>query len=68
MRNKTLQQIGKLRNRTAAQVTLRWLIQQPKVAVIPRSSNPEHQRLNLAIDDFEVTREEMLRIAGLSDN
>ena len=62
----TLREIGERYGKTAAQVTLRWLIQQPGVAAIPKAANPDHVEENLAIFDFSLTEGEMLRIHGLA--
>jgi diketogulonate reductase-like aldo/keto reductase len=59
-----LADIAKARGRSVAQVALRWLIQQ-NVAVIPRSSNPQRIAENAKIFDFELSAEEMKRIAAL---
>lgn len=50
--------------RTPAQVVLRWHIQLG-VVPIPRSSNPERQRANLDVWDFELTTADMDRIARI---
>lgn len=62
--NKILVQIGKKYNKTAAQVTLRWLVQQG-IVVIPRSSNPAHMKENLNIFDFKLSKDDMDKIAKL---
>jgi diketogulonate reductase-like aldo/keto reductase len=59
-----LADIAKARGRSVAQVALRWLVQQ-NVAVIPRSSNPQRIAENAKIFDFELSAEEMKRIAAL---
>jgi 2,5-diketo-D-gluconate reductase B len=51
---------------TAAQVALRWLVQQDAVAAIPRSSRRERVAENIDIFGFELTDEEMKRIAALA--
>jgi 2,5-diketo-D-gluconate reductase B len=61
-----LQRIGARHGRTAGQVALRWLVQQPRVAAIPKASSPEHRAANLAVFDFELSDEEMKEIAGLA--
>ncbi|HEX2256003.1 MAG TPA: aldo/keto reductase [Afifellaceae bacterium] len=61
-----LQDIARAKGRDAAQVALRWLVQQPGVAAIPGSSNPQHLRANMALEDFELTPEEMARIGTLA--
>jgi diketogulonate reductase-like aldo/keto reductase len=63
--NSKLREIGEKYGKTAAQVTLRWLIQQHKVSAIPKAGNPDHQRENLNIFDFELSREDMERIFEL---
>jgi 2,5-diketo-D-gluconate reductase B len=60
-----LEAIGAAHGKSAAQVALRWLIQQPGVAAIPRTSNPERLVENLAIFDFQLTDDEMDRISRL---
>jgi diketogulonate reductase-like aldo/keto reductase len=65
-RDPVLQAIARAKGRSAAQVALRWLIQQPGVAAIPGSSSSQHVRENRAVEDFELTAEEMARIAGLA--
>ena len=52
---------------TSAQVILRWNLQRG-VVVIPGSSNPDHIRENLDLFSFELTEEEMSRIAALDRN
>lgn len=53
--------------RTPAQVVLRWGIQRG-TAIIPKTSRPERLRENLALFDFELTREEMAEISALNEN
>src|SRR5215213_393978 len=57
--------IGKAHSKTAAQVCLRWLMQEG-VAAIPRSSRIERLEENIAIFDFELTGDEMAEIAKLA--
>jgi 2,5-diketo-D-gluconate reductase B len=59
-----LQQIGERHRKTAAQICLRWLVQQG-VAAIPRSSKIERLSENIEIFDFELSDEEMLEISAL---
>lgn len=61
-----LQEIGRRHGKSAAQVTLRWLIQQDNVGAIPRSSRVENMRANLDIFDFELSEAEMAAIFGLA--
>jgi diketogulonate reductase-like aldo/keto reductase len=62
--DKVLGEIAGRRGRTVAQVALRWLMQQ-NVAAIPRSSNPGRIAANLDVFDFELSEDEMQRIAAL---
>ncbi|UII80584.1 aldo/keto reductase [Flagellimonas sp. CMM7] len=58
-------QIGKAHNKSAVQITLRWLIQRG-VAVIPKSVNPLRIKENFKIFDFELSSEEMDIIEALN--
>jgi diketogulonate reductase-like aldo/keto reductase len=60
-----LQAIGAAHGKSAAQVALRWLVQQPRVLAIPKAASPEHQRANLEIFDFVLSDDEMARIHAL---
>jgi diketogulonate reductase-like aldo/keto reductase len=62
--NETLARIGKTHNKTPAQVSLRYLVQQGMI-VIPRSSKKERLAENLAIFDFALTPAEMAEIGQL---
>ncbi|MFW5893689.1 MAG: aldo/keto reductase [Verrucomicrobiota bacterium] len=63
--NPLLQEIGREHGKNAAQVALRWLLQQNGVGAVPKSSNPEHIRANLDVFDFELSEDEMRQIHGL---
>ena len=52
-------------NKTPAQVTLRWVIQQQSVA-IPKSAKKRRLKENIDIYDFEIDDQDMDRIHGLS--
>ena len=51
---------------TPGQVILRWHVQLGSLP-IPKSGNPERQRQNLDIFDFELTDEEVEEISALAD-
>ncbi len=56
--------IGQQRERSVAQVALRWLLQQ-NVASIPFSSKPQRIADNFDVFDFNLSDDEMARIAAL---
>ena len=66
--NETLAEIGKRYEKTAAQVALRWLLQQEMVAAIPKASGRGHIEENFDIFDFELNRDEMVRIFELRED
>ena len=63
--DKALAQIGDAYNKTAAQVCLRWLLQQ-NVAAIPRTSKIERLSENIEIFDFELSGGHMDRISAMA--
>ena len=64
--NETLEAIGEAHGKSAVQVTLRWLLQQENVAAIPKAADEDHLASNFDLFDFELSRKEMDRIAGLA--
>lgn len=60
----TLSQIGDAHGKSVAQVVLRWLIQR-EVVVIPKSVRPQRMAENFDVFDFELSEEDMTRIAAL---
>jgi 2,5-diketo-D-gluconate reductase A len=60
----TLSGIGATHGKSVAQVVLRWLIQRD-VVVIPKSVRPDGMRENIDVFDFELTDDEMARIAAM---
>jgi len=63
--DKVLARIGAAHHKTAAQVCLRFLVQQG-IVVIPRTSKLERLAENAAIFDFELGAGEMQEIAALA--
>ncbi len=61
----TLREIGESHGKTAAQVALRWLVQQEKVSAIPKATGEEHLAANLDVFDFELSEEEMEHVSAL---
>ena len=64
-RDKVLARIAAAHGKSAAQVSLRFLVQWG-IAVIPRTSRPQRLSENLAIFDFELTATEMAEIGRLA--
>src|SRR4029079_19530510 len=62
--NPMLGEICDAHGKSVAQVVLRWLIQRD-VVVIPKSVRPERMSENLDVFDFELTDDEMARVAAL---
>ena len=60
-----LSRIGKAHGKTAAQVCLRYLVQQD-IIVIPKTSRAERLTENAAIFDFQLAPAEMKEIAALA--
>lgn len=52
--------------KTAAQVTLRWLVQQGDVIAIPRTSKVGRLRENLAVFDFELSSDNMQAMSSMT--
>lgn len=57
--------IAKAKGKTIAQVALRWLVQQPMVAAVPRALEPAHVAQDLDVFDFSLSEPEMQRIGEL---
>jgi diketogulonate reductase-like aldo/keto reductase len=62
----TLTAIGDRYDKSPAQVTLRWLLQQENVVAIPRSSTPAHVEANAEVFDFALTDDEMAELHDLT--
>jgi diketogulonate reductase-like aldo/keto reductase len=64
--NQVLPAIAQKHGKSTAQVILRWCVQHGTIP-LPKSSNPDHIRDNLDIFDFELTKDDMGQINGLSE-
>jgi 2,5-diketo-D-gluconate reductase B len=62
--DQTLARIGQVHGKTAAQVCLRWLVQQ-NVSAIPRTSRIERLSENIDIFDFALSDPEMRQISQM---
>ncbi len=60
-----LARIGAAHEKTAAQISMRYLVQQ-NIVVIPRTSKVERLTENAALFDFTLSEEEMAEIAALA--
>ena len=63
--DKTLAKIGRTHKKSAAQICLRYLVQQ-EIVVIPRTSRVERLLENFSIFDFELSPAEMAEIGRLA--
>ena len=59
--------LGRKYGKSPAQIILRWHIQSGSI-VIPGSRNPEHIKANFDLFDFDLTGEELQKIAALNKN
>jgi 2,5-diketo-D-gluconate reductase B len=62
--DRALARIGDLYRKTAAQVCLRWLVQQ-NVSAIPRTSKLERLQQNMDVFDFELSDADMAAISAM---
>ena len=63
-KDETLARIGQPHGKSAAQVCLRWLVQQ-EVSAIPRTSRLERLSENIDVFDFELSGAEMAEISAM---
>lgn len=61
----TLNRIGERYGKSAGQVALRWLLDQPGVSPIPKASSRERRQENFDVFDFSLADEDREEIAGL---
>jgi diketogulonate reductase-like aldo/keto reductase len=60
-----LERIGKAHGKSAAQVSLRYLVQMG-VCPIPRTATPDHLKQNLEVFDFKLSDAEMAELKKLN--
>jgi 2,5-diketo-D-gluconate reductase B len=63
--DQTLAAIGRKHDASAAQVALKWLLDQEGVAAIPKASRAESQKANLGALDVRLDDDDRRQIAGL---
>ena len=62
--SKTMKEISKKYNKSIAQLSLRWCLQNNFI-VLPKSKTPARIEENISIYDFELSEEDMAAIAHL---
>ena len=67
LKDSVLNEIGKAHGKTAAQVIIRWHIQEG-FSVIPGTSNPDYIKENIDVFDFALTDDEMRIMSELNQN
>ena len=67
LKDPVIQKIANAHGKSAAQVALKWLIQQPDVGVVPRALEFSEIEENIDIFDFELSQDEMNQISALRD-
>ena len=60
-----LAEIGAAHGKSAGQVALRWLIEQPNVTTAPKASSHERRLENFQVFDFALSDEERAAIDAL---
>jgi 2,5-diketo-D-gluconate reductase B len=63
--DQTLRAIGERHGKTAGQVALRWLLDKPNVATIPKASSHQRRLENFEVFDFELTDDDRAEIDAL---
>jgi 2,5-diketo-D-gluconate reductase B len=63
--DETLKRIGDRYDKSAGQVALRWLLDQPGVSPIPKASSQGRRQENFDVFDFTLSDEDREEIAGL---
>ena len=56
MKNQTVLDIAKSLSRSVGEVLLRWALAH-EFTIIPKSSNPERQLINLRVMDFDLSED-----------
>lgn len=59
-------EIAASHGRTPAQIVLRWLLDQPQVATVPKAASHEHRAANLDVFDLALADEQRAAIASLA--
>jgi diketogulonate reductase-like aldo/keto reductase len=62
LRHDVLDEIGREKGASAAQIALAWVLRNPEVIAIPKASDPEHVRSNRAALDIELDDGDLARL------
>ncbi|MBA3748753.1 MAG: aldo/keto reductase [Solirubrobacterales bacterium] len=65
VREPVIGRIAEAHGKSPAQVVLRWLLDQPQVAAVPKAASHEHRAANIEIFDFELSDMQRGAIADL---
>ncbi len=65
LEDEVISETGEKHGKSPAQITLRWLLDQDRVAAIPKAAKSEHMKANFDIFDFELDDEDRRRIGEL---
>ncbi len=66
LEEKVIKDIARAKSKTAGQIALRWLVQQPGVIAVPKSATPARISENLDVFGFSLSEDEMKRISALA--
>lgn len=66
--NPALEEIGRKYQKSAAQVALKWLLEQEQVVAIPKATTPEHLQANLEATEFDLEDEDFFAIDDMEKN
>ena len=67
LKDPVIRDVAKSHGKTAAQVALKWLVQQPDMVVVPRALEYSEIKENIDIFDFELSENEINQISRLRD-
>jgi 2,5-diketo-D-gluconate reductase B len=68
MGNPVVERVAKKHRKTANQIGLRWLLEQPGVLAIPKAASQAHARENISIFDFALDAEDRSSLGALPGN
>jgi len=67
LKDPVILKIATAHGKTAAQIALKWLIQQPDISAVPRGLKFSEIEENIDIFDVELSKDEMNQISALRD-